>query len=281
MNTNTALATRRSFPPSLAELYPLAHDRAVSDTLRVLLTADRDARGRRVLLAQPSEEQRHMLARRLGLLSAHLRPAKRGEIARAVSEMLSGFGSSRANEKEAMTVVAQYCAVLQAMPLWAIRRACGRFSRGEVGPDEIDGKIDRAFAPSTAQLHAVAGKIVHDFRQEEMDIRDTQRGVIEHKLTGEGLKRMQRATSSWLDRSDPAAKAQVEALEDAQRVALEKVAIDAQEATHRAIMREYERLGLPPRYGGDGLPISPSLLKALGKLPGQETESTGDDEADE
>lgn len=271
MNTSsTSLAAKPKFsPPSrVAELYPLAHDRAVHDTLRMLLTDERDGQGRRVLRVQPNAAERQMLDQRGRLLAEHLAPAKRGDAARAVNGLLLSFGSSRAaGEEEAAAVLTQYVKVLEGMPIWAIKRACGRFERGEVEPSEVQGKLDRAFAPSTAQLYAVVEKSVRDFHKERMDILDARRGVLEHKIGAEEAKRVAEKTTAWLKRDDPGARAMVEATDREKEEGKKRVALSMQEGNESLILREYARLGIEPVRMPDGRLVSPSLAKKNGGLP--------------
>jgi hypothetical protein len=265
--TNTAIANRRLSPPRVADLYPLRFDRAVDDVLRQVLTPERDGEGRRIVRAKPDADQDRLLGERLGLLMQHMRAAPKGEIARAVLEMLTGFGSSRGSEQEAAAVVAQYVSVLQNMPLWAIRRACGRFARGEVQPDEIDGKLDKAFAPSTAQLHTIVEKTAAPFFEETSKIRDARGGVLEHKPDPVALQRMEVKAKRWLDRDDEKAR-ELQAAVDRERAGrAERHARELREGNDRMILREYQRLGIEPRYLSDGRLISPTLATQLQPPP--------------
>lgn len=190
-DTNTSLANRKSsLPGRVAELYPLRYDRDVEITLRALLTDERDGQGRRLLAARPDEIEYRRLDTRLRALNEHLAPAKKGDIAKEIGQLLIGFGGGKSDETAAAAVLTQYTKVLAAMPIWAIKRACGRFERREVTAEEVGGKLDTAFAPSATQLYTVVEKSVRDFQKERVDILDVRRGVLEQKISEEERERV-------------------------------------------------------------------------------------------
>jgi len=175
----------------------LLSDRALSDALDGLLTDDVDREGRRILAYVPDAKLRSLLQIRLYKLRAELIPGHPADLARAVTEMMLGFGSERASEEEAEAVVTQYVKVLAHLPLWAVERACLRFARGSVSKTDCpDWK--RAYAPSTAQLCHVIEASVAEFYRQERRIEAALNGVPAYRPTEEereriaqGFKRLQ------------------------------------------------------------------------------------------
>lgn len=261
--TSTELTNRNYSPPATPSrsLYPIQPDRGIDSLLAAILTGEKDADGKLLLVMAPTADQRRTLVARRDHLATHLAPMPDGGIARLVSEMLAGFGSSRADEKTAAGVVSQYVKELRGLPGWAISRACSRFARGEVGPDEVEG-VNRGFAPSTAQLCTVARRMVQLWREQHHQIHLALTGRVEHKQTPEERERVGALLRGLADDL----KVQ-RAAEDAERKAGGKAIMDR--ANDLAMRRECERAGVDPAMG-----VSPSLLA---KLPGGAKEMGADE----
>jgi hypothetical protein len=190
-------------------------DRALSDVLDSLLTDEKDCEGRCILAYAPDAKLRSALQIRLFELQAGLTPARPADLARAVIDMLLGFGSARTSEEDAEAVVTQYVRVLAHLPLWAVQRACRRFASGSVTKTECsDWK--HAYAPSTAQLCRLAEASVQKYWHEENRIIAALNGIPEYRPTEEererviqGFKRLQQELSDNAAAEIAAAEARI------------------------------------------------------------------------
>jgi hypothetical protein len=144
---------------------------------------DRDGTPLLPVLATPA--QRGLLMSRQRELLTALAPGKSTEIAKAIAQMLIGFGA-REDEAGSQARVAAYVTVLQHLPLWAVQRACNRFARGDVKPEEIQERyVGRGFPPSTAHVHIIASRIIQGFRDEQADIREVLRARLAYTPSAE------------------------------------------------------------------------------------------------
>jgi hypothetical protein len=96
--------------------------------------------------------------RRVDVLRKALRPARPADVQVCILHMLIGFSSSRGSAEDQLTLARVYSEDLAPFPFWAIDRACRAFRTGAVTG------VNRAFAPSTADLCAYVREIV--FRHE-------------------------------------------------------------------------------------------------------------------
>lgn len=165
----------------VANLYPLQRNESTRAIIQATLAWGQTIEGKSMLMRELSVAERTLLQDRSHELGEHLKHAKKSDIIARVSQMIIGFGAAAANvsDKDAKTMAAQYAFVLQSLPFWAIERACGKFERGEVTIDQIEG-VNRAFWPTTAQLHAIAEKICGEFYAEQRQVHDCLLGQIEH-----------------------------------------------------------------------------------------------------
>jgi hypothetical protein len=87
---------------------------------------------------------------------SHFRPtaSDAASIVAALTGMFAGF-RERSDDVEGM--VRHYAIMLEDVPTWAVVKACERFAKGRV-PD----RHNNAFAPTVAELHAFADKLVDD-----------------------------------------------------------------------------------------------------------------------
>jgi hypothetical protein len=188
--------------PAAIDAGPLLPDRALSDALDSLLTDDVDREGRRILAYALDPKLRSLLQIRLYKLQGELIRGRPVDLARAVTEMMLGFGSARASEEDAEAVVTQYVKAVAHLPLWAVAQACLRFARGRVTKTECpDWKL--AYAPSTAQLCHVAEASVREFWSEESRITAALTGVPSHQPTEAERERVARGFEELLRQLRP------------------------------------------------------------------------------
>lgn len=203
-------------------------------------------------------DERASLSRRLAEIDPHLGASRTAEVAKAVAEMFAAFSSARAGEAEAKSMVAAYVAVLKDLPLWAIKRACGRFARSEVEASEVGAKhLDTAFPPSAGQVRAVARAIVDPVGAEAVKVGLALRGAVEEPPIGpEERARVAARFKELSARLRPVEDPKIEArkAESLRRSA---------ETSQRMIEAEYRRAGLEPVMSG-GFLVSLATLRSLG-----------------
>lgn len=132
---------------------------------------------------------RRALESRHAALAGSLNHRDRTEVAAVVARLLAGFPSARAGDEEAKFVIASYVSALDDLPPWAVRVAAEQWSRGREGEAP-------AFAPSSAQLHASAERLVSRFAAEQMSLhrlltaRTQPIPEAEHSRVSEGFDRL-------------------------------------------------------------------------------------------
>lgn len=132
---------------------------------------------------------RRALESRRGALAASVNHRDRSEVAAVVARLLAGFPSARVADGEAKFVIAAYVSALDDMPPWAVKEAAEQWSRGREGEAP-------AFAPSSAQLHASAERLVSRFAAELLSIHKLLTARIqpipadEHARVSEGFDRL-------------------------------------------------------------------------------------------
>lgn len=113
-----------------------------------------------------SSVEKQMVLKRLEVLNAGCSSGSKGELAKAVLEMLVGTGGTGDDPK---SVITAYVKMLEDLPLFAVKRACLRFGRGEVTASELGLKeLNTSFRPSTAQVAQVARAIAKPFTDEQI-----------------------------------------------------------------------------------------------------------------
>lgn len=123
--------------------------------------------GGKVILRRPlTPAERGSISDRVNALTAWLTPTERNKAMQAVVAMLMGFPGAVPDRKEGVAKAAVYVAALRDEPLWAVQRACERFSMGQVTREEAGGDVNPAFAPSTAQLAKVVAAVAKPVRDE-------------------------------------------------------------------------------------------------------------------
>jgi hypothetical protein len=240
------------------ELYPATTSVEMHQFMSAVITGERDDRYNAILRRALTPAERQALTKRAGEIAPLLERAQYRKSAKIISEMLAGFGSSRASEDEAEVVAAQYAAALAGHPLWAIERACGRFSRGEVDADEVGAKhLDRAFAPSTAQLAMIAKKIVKPFEDDLIRIKMICGGtVVPEEISPEERERVGKKVAAFAaERRREEDSADEERRQSTQR---------SLENTRNLVLAEYRQAGIAPVYSDNGTLCSISLYRSLG-----------------
>ena len=163
---------------SYSALYPLKRDDGIAALVQEVLTFETQD-GKPVLHRKLAIDEREILNRRAQELGEHLKPAHHPKIRALVSQMLAGFNKAAGGE-DAKAIVAQYIVVLQHLPVWAIERACLKFSRGDPidGIDGIERSIIQTRGPTTAQLYQVARKIAEEWYGELHNVRNALNGFV-------------------------------------------------------------------------------------------------------
>lgn len=238
--------------------HPLADNPQVRALLDGVLTTDRDAAGRNIIRRRLVASERAELTKRGAELADALVSGRYQEIAKAVTQLLAGFPSTRATEQEAAAIVAQYATSLRGLTTWAVERACGRFARGEVSAEEVGAKrLDRKYPPSSAEVRVIAEKIERPWRMEAWKIGRLLGGSVEMPEAS-AAERNRVATKFEALKNELAAKIAVTDLEER-----EKAARRIRERGQRALEDEYRREGLEPVVTG-GMVTSLALLRQQG-----------------
>lgn len=233
------------------DLFPVQPDTEATRLIWRLQTRERDERGKMVLRAPISTIDRQTIAKRRDALVPAVAPAPPVKIKAAVAQMLTGFGSSRESDDSAAAAsVAQYVHILMGLPIHAIERACRRFAAGEVTADEVGAKrIERAFAPSTAQLRMVAERVARPYYDEHRCAEMLLKGVTERvpltpeerERAGARIRSMHGEVTAALAKSN---------LDDARRQDEQHVDISktVRDANDKIILKAYQDKGLAPVY---------------------------------
>lgn len=248
---------------TVAELYP---PRCVPEWWKFLLavaTTDRDDSGNFVLHRALTVAERKALQDRAAVLAPWFESGKSGKIMAAIVNMLVGFGGKSLSIEEARIVATQYTVTMSDLPLFAIERACIRFSNGEVRAEEVGAKhIDRTFPPSTAQLHIVAKEIARPFGEERTRIYMTLNGSPPKREPDPAEKK---AIGEKLNGFAEEMRRTVAEEEDAKLVeARTRASAESKAHSRKMILREYEHRGLEPVSDANGNPHSISLLLSVG-----------------
>ncbi|MFZ1006568.1 MAG: hypothetical protein WAN65_07015 [Candidatus Sulfotelmatobacter sp.] len=199
---------------SVTALYPVARDNAIRGTLQSALTWYRNGEGKALLHRELSSVEREALQARYKILAEALKHPHSNQIVARISQMIMGFGAAiKVSKVDATTIAAQYANVLKGLPMWAIERAINKFERGEITIEQMEG-VNRAYWPSTAQLHPIAQQICGEFFIEIRHIHDALHGVVEKIVSeeertkvGDLMRDLVESMKSDLDAQDKAARA--------------------------------------------------------------------------
>lgn len=236
------------------------------DAMVDAVVAFRSSEGVYTLRRELTSTERRAIIGRRNLVVDNLQAARAGDIYDDVLAMLVGFGSARQGEDDAKEVATQYVTMLGGMPAWAIRRACLRWGSGQVTADEIGERmINRAFAPSPAQVRVVAEKIARPFVQEVARINKTLSATTDKTITPEQREESRPRIQAKLEEFHQIMAAR--ALADIQPAAPPPPGapprLSPQERTEQECLAEYRRRELTPVYLGGKL-VSIPLLISLG-----------------
>lgn len=239
-------------------IYPIAAAPEIEALLDMVLTSERDDRGRSVLRRTLTADEKTALSRRRDTLFRNLEPARYNAVKAVALTMLAAFPSTKATEEEGDAMGAVYATALKGLSRWSVERACSRFTQGTVAAEEVGArKIDRAFAPSSAQVRMVADKIERPYRMEATRIGAALLGVVERpRATGERRAALGEKFKALAD----ALKGTQESTDDAERERARKRIIERE---RQAIIEDYRRRGLEPVITG-GLLVSLSFLLGCG-----------------
>ena len=157
---NVATVSKRS-------QYPIEAD---AETARLVdaLIGFKNSDGTYELTRSLTPAERRQIETRRNSLVDNLAGCRLDDVVDAIIELLMGFESANfQSEESAHSIASQYASVLSSFPAWAVKRACGRWARGDVSPAEVGEKtLSRRSAPSTAQLSITVENIVRHSRQE-------------------------------------------------------------------------------------------------------------------
>jgi hypothetical protein len=245
---------------TVAELYPPKCDPLLRDLVHALV-AFKDDRGGVELRRALSVAERTSVRTRANELERWLAAGLQSDIASAVTGMLLGFNSRNMTMDEAQEVAAQWASALRDLPGWAVYRACGRFSRGEVRASELGvDRLDPGFAPSTAQVHRAATAImaaeVAELARLEAVLKGTVIPAAPERAAAPGVTA---AEAHIVDRDQAAA------LESGERIKRQEAeAPEVEKRMNSARRAEYERAGLKPPEPHAGIVVSLSMMLKMG-----------------
>lgn len=166
--------------------------------------------------------------------------SERGEL---INQMFLGFKEREKDETTVAAELSQYSMALAGFPLWAVHRACNRFSRCEVRDEEL-GKgqtWSRTFGPSQAHLAIVTRELVRPFGEEFTRIKRAQSApipVTRARAPGDAEK-IRESAERFLG---PRREFDKKNIGEAARAVLEREKGKAEEA----IANEYRNAGLEP-----------------------------------
>lgn len=179
----------------VAALYPLLRNDSIRAITQAVLTFEPDEDGRAVLSRELTPDERAALQARQRELTEALTPARHSDIRAEISRMMAGFNKAITKE-DAAAVTSQFIVVLAGLPIWAIQRACGKWSRGEISAAVMEG-VNRAFGPTTAQFYPTAEEIVAEWFEEASQVRRALSGFLPRIVSPEERERVGRAISEF------------------------------------------------------------------------------------
>lgn len=252
---NVATVSKRS-------QYPIEADRETAKLVDGLIGFKNSDGTYELTRALTPAERRQIEARR-NLLADNLAPCRPDDIFDDILEMLMGFGGADyQSEETASAIASQHAAVMATCPVWAVKRALGRWARGEVSAAEIGEKtISRTRSPSAAQVKLVAEELARPSRQELARLNQTLRAAaIQKPPTDEQRAAAAPRIKSMLD--EVRAKQAESDLAEQARAAELRASLDrkTRERNEYWIRQEYLDLGLTPPTPLHSL----STLKSLG-----------------
>jgi hypothetical protein len=162
------------------ELYPPKASDEVKALLQSIVAFRPDERGKPSELGRAlSVAERSMLNSRKAVLDHWLQPGSPNRMNLAINEMFTGFGGPELSPEAQDHRNANYAFACRDRPLFAIERACIRFRRGDVRPDEVgEEKLSLTWRPSSAHLNVLAGRIEDDLQKERAAVDEVLRATV-------------------------------------------------------------------------------------------------------
>jgi hypothetical protein len=238
---NVATVSKRS-------QYPIEPDRETAKLVDGLIGFKHSNGTYELTRALTPAERRQIEARR-NLLADNLAPCRPDDIFDDILEMLMGFGGADyQSEETASAIASQHAAVMATCPVWAVKRALGRWARGEVSAAEIGEKtISRTRSPSAAQVKLVAEELARPSRQELARLNQTLRAAaIQKPPTDEQRAAAAPRIKSMLDEVR-AKQAESDLVEKARIAAADaEQARRAKEWARARMIAEWRALGVKP-----------------------------------
>jgi hypothetical protein len=118
----------------------------------------------------PTRDERIELADRRAAIGVSLRPGVAIDIGEEVSAMFPGFPSVRMDASAARKTIAKYVAVLQHLPLWAVKAGC-----------DAAVKRDESFPPSSGELKALCDAATLPARIEAAELESVLKAEVYHE----------------------------------------------------------------------------------------------------
>lgn len=175
------------------ELYPPAQPDDIAAIRRDVV-----AQGgmRRALTATEADTVRA----RLALVEHWLRRGTHDQMVTSIGFMITGMSDAPVSDDAAEVEAAQYAYICRDLPWWAVERACTRFASGQVRPDELSGeRVSLRYAPSSAQLNVIAGRIVAPLRSERDALKLMLSGKVIAPPVREGSTAIPGNVQAWLN----------------------------------------------------------------------------------
>jgi hypothetical protein len=239
-----------------SELYPPETPADIKAALAVLLN-EKDLEGRALLRRSLAEAERAALRARSRALDPWIVKPREGEIEPLLLELSVGLQNRSENDEEAAIRVSHYAEILADTPLWAIKRACDRFDRGEVSHDELGERLPllRGRFPSTAHLYRIASAIARPVFHERVTIHEALNGVVARSgpSTPEERAEVEAARASF--------NRTVGGLSELEEAKRQLASESVRHATERLRAAEFRRAGLEPPAGSM---VSLAMMLRLG-----------------
>lgn len=170
--------------------------------------ASEERGGRLVLYTAPSAELRERMRQRSRNLTRALQHVDRGAMAVAIAGMLRSLSPNRkVSDDEAKKSIAQFVAIVEGLPTWAVQRACHALSSGKVDGVSLD------FLPTTARLRQVAESYCTPLWDEQVQLHKLLEAEVEERppeserlRVGQGLRSLADALAANAAAMDPKPK---------------------------------------------------------------------------
>lgn len=233
----------------------------------------RNADGKVTIRHALAPDSRKLLASRHAELEKWTAPGKQTKLTESISALLLGLDRRNLDGESHMVTATEWARFCGDLPWWAVERACIRFARGEVRPDELGvDHFDVGWAPNVAQLHRVASAIAQRLRDERYQIGCCLTGVLmiaQREQTAEERAASAARIAERLAQFNGEFKATADREAEDRRA--RNAGLEAERRRHdaefidRQIAAEWKALGVaPPETKPGQRPTSWSMLKSLG-----------------